>query len=243
MPRKTRILSLLAQIHDGLERFIDQANKHETLDLRSITMTETVQSAAQYLSEDGLTADATRLQSAANHLVDKVIGVFLHRVARNLPPTRQAAYVMSYRLPPLVEDDPESRDDRLRSILGAAVQLRDHTAELISDTKLGDSQPLLNGPTKSAEMQGVAAINDQDDFLVSIQDLRHIAFSRPPSTTIRDHLKRGGVTQAKVVGRGKHMYRYSEVVTVWSADSLREPLPSEEEAKQRLRTATQVTSS
>jgi len=43
MPRKTRILSLLAEIHDGLERFIDQANKNETLDLISITMSDTVQ--------------------------------------------------------------------------------------------------------------------------------------------------------------------------------------------------------
>ena len=138
MPRKTRILSLLAKIHDGLERFIEQANKHETLDLISITMPDTVQSAAQYLSEDGLTADAKRLQSTADHLVAEVTGIFLHEVARKLPPEGQAAYVEFYGLAPPTGSETADQDvTRFDSIVGRACQLRDHVADLM-DT-LGES--------------------------------------------------------------------------------------------------------
>lgn len=84
---------------------------------------------------------------------------------------------------------------------------------------------------------------DADDLLVSVQDLHILTFKRAPINTIRDHLKRKRVNPCGTRARHQKLFRYSDVLPVWDANRLREPLPPEKEAKARLRTASQVSNS
>jgi hypothetical protein len=84
---------------------------------------------------------------------------------------------------------------------------------------------------------------DGDEFLVSYRDLHAITFRRAPINTIRDHLRKKGLKPHVKGSRGVHLFQYSDVAEVWSIERLREPLPAEDEARERLRAETQVSNS
>jgi len=135
MTRETRLESLLTEILDRLERFIDRANANDELDIVAVSMRATVQSAVEYLFENGLTADAKRLKNSADCLLQEAIGIPLYDVAKKLPTEEKEARVEFYGLSLLAADDPETREYRLRGIVGSAVQLRDLVEEILADIK------------------------------------------------------------------------------------------------------------
>ena len=115
-------------------------------------MPDTVQSAAQYLSEDGLTADAKRLQSTADHLVAEVTGIFLREVARKQPAEAQAAFVECYGLVPPTGVETADQDLPLYgSIVGRAYQLRDYVAELMGTLGEYVASSSVNEPLDTVE--------------------------------------------------------------------------------------------
>ena len=76
---------------------------------------------------------------------------------------------------------------------------------------------------------------DDAEFVVSYSDLCQIAGPRTKKNTVVDFLKQSEITPYQTGPRGAHMFRYVDVLAVWSDEHLRESLPSDENtARSRL---------
>ena len=107
---------------------------------------------------------------------------------------------------------------------------------LVDLLQIGNPETNVLRPKEEKTDTGRSSDSGEDDsFLVSYRDLCQIAGPRLRKNTVCDFLRRQGVTPYKKGPRGMHLFRYSDVVAVWSSGRMRESLPPDEnDARQRL---------
>jgi len=158
------------------------------------------------------------------------------RLEKELSETRIGQADASQRIFTKLQQTIVERQQVASDISRIQLHLRGGKSVLIDDTAASSPKPSttkglasdLSGPGEADKRQG-----ENDEFLVSYRDLCKIAGRRARKNTVRDLLRRNKVNHRGTGPRGVLLFRYSDVLAVWSDDHMRETLPHDENVARR----------